>query len=73
MAFVNIQFSFLGYGHLDTFLGRDCNIDIFPVLVKWLDKYAENGDMRDKNLKRAVFGALNSVDEYSNIQSKLFR
>ena len=35
-------YPFLGYGHLDTFLGKNSHVDIYPKLLEWLEKYADS-------------------------------
>jgi cholesterol oxidase len=30
---------FANYGHQDTFMGKNCHVDIFPRLLQFLDKY----------------------------------
>ena len=64
-------FLFTGYGHLDTFLGKKSHLDIYPKLVQWLDKYADDHDVKDKGLKTLIFGALDQSDEHTNVQSMI--
>eukprot|EP00794_Sanderia_malayensis_P000205 gene205-819_t len=46
------------YGHLDGFMGKQAHIDVFPNLVRWLDKYAEDHYVRDGKARELVSNAL---------------
>ena len=63
---------FVGYGHLDTFLGKKSHLDIYPKLLQWLDKYADNHDVRDTGVRGLIYGALNPEDEHTRIKREDF-
>ena len=47
-------YPFLGYGHLDTFLGRNSHVDIYPKLLEWLEKYADSRNTAGASARSTV-------------------
>ena len=47
-----------GYGHVDHFIGKNACFDVWPSILRFLDKYAENNVAKSrkvmKHLKKVV-------------------
>ena len=54
-------FSIPGYGHLDSILGKNAVYDVYPHILRALDKYADDGLMTNRETERRVAQAMKTV------------
>ena len=59
LFFGDNRLPFLGYGHLDTFLGKNSHVDIYPKLLDWLEKYADSSNTTGASAENMNSGGRN--------------
>lgn len=50
-----------GYGHVDHFIGKNACYDVWPKILRFLDKYAENNVMKNNKLIKSMKKAVNKI------------
>lgn len=59
-----------GYGHVDHFIGKKACFDVWPNILKFLDKYAENNVAKSRKVVRNLKHVVDSVKFVSPQQSR---
>ena len=50
-----------GYGHVDHFIGKNACYDVWPKLLRFMDKYAENNMAKNRKIVKSMKKAFGKV------------